>query len=166
MDLAVFVVRFGVLALLWIFVIAAVVVVRSDVFGARSAARAAGGQTARRPAANTGGRPATATQARPRRRRDARVLAVTTGPLAGTTLTLGETPVTIGRNDDCTLVVSSDDYVSSRHARLTPTSDGWVLEDLQSTNGTYLDGQRVSGPVTVRVGTPIRVGQTAFELRR
>lgn len=166
MDLAVFLVRFGVLALLWAFVIAAVVVVRSDVFGARSAARAGGGQATRRPPVRTAGRPAAATPARPRRRREARVLAVTAGPLAGTTLTLAETPVTIGRNDDCTLVISSDDYVSSRHARLTPTADGWVLEDLQSTNGTYLDNQRVSGPVTVRVGTPIRVGQTTFELRR
>lgn len=162
MELAVFVVRAAVLVALWAFVLAAVLVVRTDVFGPRN-------RTAPAPQRAKGGRPARpapAPAARPRRRRDARLLAVTQGPLAGTTLTLGEAPVTIGRADDCTLVVSSDDYVSSRHARLVPADGGWTLEDLNSTNGTYVDGERVSRPMPVRVGTPIRVGQTVLELRR
>jgi pSer/pThr/pTyr-binding forkhead associated (FHA) protein len=89
---------------------------------------------------------------------------VTAGALAGTRLTLGEAPITIGRAEDCTLVIT-DDYASARHARLVPRDAQWYLEDLGSTNGTYLDRAKVSAPTPVPLGVPIRIGRTSFELR-
>jgi pSer/pThr/pTyr-binding forkhead associated (FHA) protein len=90
---------------------------------------------------------------------------VVEGNLAGQSFPLGEAPLTIGRAPDSTLVLS-DDYVSTHHARLVPTGTAWVLEDLGSTNGTYLDRQKVSTPTPVPVGVAIRVGKTVMELRR
>jgi pSer/pThr/pTyr-binding forkhead associated (FHA) protein len=73
--------------------------------------------------------------------------------------------VTIGRGNDSTLVIT-DDYASTRHARLFPRDGQWLVEDLGSTNGTYLDRVRVSGPTPVPTGVPIRIGKTVLELRR
>ena len=89
---------------------------------------------------------------------------VLAGPLTGTKITLGEQPILIGRADDSTLVLT-DDFASSRHARLTNRGGQWYVEDLGSTNGTYLDQQRVQGPLLINPGQPIRIGQTALELR-
>jgi len=89
---------------------------------------------------------------------------VTAGPLSGTRITLGEQAILIGRADDSTLVLT-DDFASSRHARLTNRNGQWYVEDLGSTNGTYLDQQRVQGPLLVSPGQPIRIGQTVLELR-
>ena len=73
-------------------------------------------------------------------------------------------PILIGRADDSTLVLT-DDFASSRHARLTNRTGQWYVEDLGSTNGTYLDQQRVQGPLLIAPGQPIRIGQTVLELR-
>jgi len=91
-------------------------------------------------------------------------LLVTAGALAGTKITLAEAPITIGRAEDCTLVIT-DDYSSARHAKLVPRDGQWLLEDLGSTNGTYLDRAKVSGPTPVPLGVPIRIGRTSIELR-
>ena len=99
-----------------------------------------------------------------RGQRGPRTLVVTAGPLTGTKITLGDQPILIGRADDSTLVLT-DDFASSRHARLTNRGGQWYVEDLGSTNGTYLDQQRVQGPLLVNPGQPIRIGQTALELR-
>ena len=55
--------------------------------------------------------------------------------------------------------------VSGNRARLTNRGGQWYVEDLGSTNGTYLDQQRVQGPLLINPGQPIRIGQTALELR-
>jgi hypothetical protein len=144
--------RFGFLLLLWLFIYAAFRVVRADLFGGRPARVAS---VPPRAAAAVG---------RKRGQRGPRSLVVTAGPLTGTKITLGEQPILIGRADDSTLVLT-DDFASSRHARLTNRSGQWYVEDLGSTNGTYLDQQRVQGPLLVTPGTPIRIGQTALELR-
>jgi pSer/pThr/pTyr-binding forkhead associated (FHA) protein len=89
---------------------------------------------------------------------------VTAGALAGTRITLSEATITIGRAEDCTLVIT-DDYASARHAKLVPRNGQWYLEDLGSTNGTYLDRAKVSAPTSVPLGVPIRIGRTSFELR-
>ncbi|RXW53062.1 hypothetical protein CYQ74_13220, partial [Enterococcus faecium] len=68
----------------------------------------------------------------------ARYLIVTQGPLAGARITLGNQPILLGRADDSTLVLN-DDYASGHHARFVPNGDDWYLEDLGSTNGTFLD---------------------------
>ena len=59
-----------------------------------------------------------------------------------------------------------DDYTSSHHARLVLWGDQWMIQDLDSTNGTWHDGARVSAPMPISVGAPIKVGATTFELRK
>jgi pSer/pThr/pTyr-binding forkhead associated (FHA) protein len=94
-----------------------------------------------------------------------KTLTVTAGSLSGTTLELGATAITLGRAADNTLVLD-DDYASSHHARLRPYDGGWLVEDLGSTNGTFLDKAKVSAPTPVPVGVPVRIGKTALELRK
>jgi pSer/pThr/pTyr-binding forkhead associated (FHA) protein len=151
--LVVAVVKYGLLALLWAFVLLVVRAVREDL-GYRAAPSAPAPAAARAEAA-----------VKPRRRKGVpRQLVVTEGPLTGTTLALETTPITLGRGHGCTLVLA-DDYASTHHARLAPAERGWVLEDLGSTNGTYLGREKVTRPTPVPVGTPIRIGKTALELR-
>jgi pSer/pThr/pTyr-binding forkhead associated (FHA) protein len=148
--------RFGFLALLWVFIFAVVGVVRRDIFGTRGTRLVA---TPR--GIST---PVTTRPAKVKRGKTARTLVVTDGTLAGTRLTLGDTPITIGRADDSSLVLT-DDFASTRHARLWPRDGQWLVEDLGSTNGTYLDRAKVTGPTPVPLGSPIRIGRTVLELR-
>jgi pSer/pThr/pTyr-binding forkhead associated (FHA) protein len=143
--------RAGFLALLWLFVLAALRVVRSDLYSA-SGLRAL--MPGRRSKTGGGGG----------RARSARQMIVTHGALAGTRITLDSKPITMGRADDSTLVLD-DDYASTRHARLSLQGEEWYVEDLGSTNGTYLDRAKVSGPTRVPLGVPIRIGKTVIELR-
>jgi pSer/pThr/pTyr-binding forkhead associated (FHA) protein len=154
-------IRLAFLAVLWLFVIAAVGVVRTDLFGSSRASRrqqrrarqqARPPQPPKPPRSGRGGR-------------TAQQLLVTTGALAGTTVGLTDQQITIGRSSDATLVLA-DDYASTRHARLFPQDGQWIVEDLGSTNGTYLDRQKVTQPTPVPIGVPIRIGKTVLELRR
>jgi len=150
-------IRLAFLAVLWLFVIAAVGVVRTDMFG-----QALSGRQQRRQQKAQRARP----QRPPRAGRGApQRLLVTGGSLAGTSIGLTDQQITIGRAGDATLVLS-DDYASSRHARLFPQNGQWIVEDLGSTNGTYLDRQKVTQPTPVPAGVPIRIGKTVLELRR
>jgi pSer/pThr/pTyr-binding forkhead associated (FHA) protein len=158
MTAVLFLLRAVILVMLWGFVVAAIVAVRHDVFGTRRPAA----QPAARPAAP---RAARAAEPKAGRRSTARRLVVVAGDLAGQTLQLTEATITIGRADDSTLVLT-DDYASTRHARLVPQGDSWLVEDLGSTNGTYLDRQRITAPTPVPLGVPIRIGKTVLELRR
>ena len=155
-------IRLAFLAVLWLFVIAAVGVVRTDIFGTSTA-------PSRRQARKQKAR-ATPQPARPPRggrgaRSAPQQLLVTAGALAGTSLGLADQQITIGRANDATLVLN-DDYASTRHARLFPQDGQWIVEDLGSTNGTYLDRQKVTRPTPVPVGVPIRIGKTVLELRK
>ena len=141
--------RAGFLALLWLFVLAALRVVRSDLYAASGLAALPAGRRA---------------PGRAGRGRTARQLVVTSGALAGTRVTLDSRPIMLGRADDSTLVLD-DDYASTRHAKLSLQGDDWYVEDLGSTNGTYLDRAKVSGPTRVPLGVPIRIGKTVIELR-
>ena len=94
----------------------------------------------------------------------ARQLLVIQGPLTGTRISLDGRPIMIGRADDSTLVLD-DDYASTRHARISQPGDDWYVEDLGSTNGTYLDRAKVTQPTRVPLGAPIRIGKTVIELR-
>jgi pSer/pThr/pTyr-binding forkhead associated (FHA) protein len=138
--------RAGFLALLWLFVLAALRVVRSDLY------------------AVSGLRATLPPRRQVRRGRAARQLIVTHGALAGTRVSLDGRPILIGRADDSTLVLD-DDYASTRHARLSFSGGDWFVEDLGSTNGTYLDRAKVTGPTRVPPGVPIRIGKTVIELR-
>jgi pSer/pThr/pTyr-binding forkhead associated (FHA) protein len=93
-----------------------------------------------------------------------RQLVVTHGALAGTRISLDGRPIMIGRADDSTLVLD-DDYASTRHARISLRGTDWYVEDLGSTNGTYLDRAKVTAPLRVPLGAPIRIGKTVIELR-
>ena len=154
-------IRIGFLVVLWLFVIAAVGVIRTDLFGQVSQRRRRSGVV---PQPRPKPRPERA-PARPQPRAAPQQLLVTAGALAGTSLGLADQQITIGRADDATLVLS-DDYASTRHARLFPQDGQWLVEDLGSTNGTYLDRQKVTQPTPVPIGVPIRIGKTVLELRR
>ncbi|NNH73974.1 FHA domain-containing protein [Nocardia uniformis] len=146
--------RAGFLLLLWLFVWAVLRTLRSDIYaasGIRVAPSRASSGSAVLPSFRRG-------------QKGAKFLVVTQGSLAGTRITLGSQPVLIGRADDSTLVLT-DDYASTRHARLSPRGEDWYVEDLGSTNGTYLDRAKVTTPVRVPLGTPVRVGKTVIELR-
>ena len=153
-ELTLTVLRLGFIAILWVFVLAVAGVMRADLFGQRVS------QRSRTPRSSS---PKTAS---PKAKRGtARTLVVIDGALAGTPIALSEQPVTIGRAPDSTLVLD-DVYVSSRHARLFPQQGRWLLEDMGSTNGTYLDRTRINVPTIVPLGTPIRIGKTVLELRK
>ncbi|MET0673466.1 MAG: FHA domain-containing protein, partial [Microbacterium pygmaeum] len=122
----------------------------------RASATAPVTPAAARPSAATGG-PAT-TDAVSR-------IVITSGPKAGLELPLGTEPLTIGRSSESGLVIR-DDYTSSHHARLVLWGEQWMIQDLDSTNGTWHNGVRVSAPVPVVTGAPIKVGATTFELRK
>jgi pSer/pThr/pTyr-binding forkhead associated (FHA) protein len=92
-------------------------------------------------------------------------LVVTEGPLTGTVIPLNTAQVTIGRAPDSTVVIE-DDYASSRHARVYPSEGAWVVEDLGSTNGTWIDRTRITTPTVLPVGVPLRVGRTTLQLQR
>jgi hypothetical protein len=156
-ELTLTLIKLGYLAVLWLFVLSAVSVMRSDLFGPRLRQQRPGRGAAARPAP----RPAKP----PKRRKSPRKLVVTAGSLVGTTVSLGDAPVTIGRAQDSTVVLD-DDYASSRHARVFPRDGQWLVEDLGSTNGTYLDREKVTGPTPVPMGVPIRIGKTVLELRK
>lgn len=151
------IIRFGFLALMWLFLYFIFRLVRADLSGSK-------------PRSITSAPPRLAPRQPPpprpmSPRGSPRELVVTAGALVGTRVNLGSAPLLIGRADDSTVVLT-DDFASSRHARLTRRSDGeWLVEDLGSTNGTYLDRQRVAAPLHVPVGVPIRIGKTVLELR-
>ncbi|MDN5768719.1 MAG: FHA domain-containing protein [Humibacillus sp.] len=102
--------------------------------------------------------------ARRRGRHAPTTLTVTEGPLSGTSLPLRGNGILIGRNPECALVLD-DDYASGRHCRLFPGSDGWLVEDLSSTNGTFIGRDRLTSPRPVEIGTTLRIGKTVLELR-
>ncbi|MEU5691078.1 FHA domain-containing protein [Actinosynnema sp. NPDC020468] len=143
--------RAGFLVLLWLFVLAALRVVRSDLY-------AASGLRVPTPGFRKGSKGAV------KGNKAARQLVVTHGALAGTRISLDGRPILIGRADDSTLVLD-DDFASTRHARLSMRGTDWYVEDLGSTNGTYLDRAKVTAPLRVPLGSPIRIGKTVIELR-
>jgi pSer/pThr/pTyr-binding forkhead associated (FHA) protein len=161
-ELTLVLIRFAYLAILWIFVLSAISVIRSDMFGARvdtapRAERRADKQAKRK----TKSRPSPA-----RRPRGAPThVAITEGANAGETISLDAAPLLIGRGSDAAIRLD-DDYVSTRHARIASSGDQWFVEDLGSTNGTYVGSSRLTQPVAINLGTQIRIGKTTLELRK
>ncbi|MHA7285769.1 FHA domain-containing protein FhaB/FipA [Arthrobacter sp. MDT3-44] len=153
-ELTVTILRFGFLILLWILVLSTVGALRRDLLvGSRTKTGTASPHN--RPDAHEEPAPVRAA---------ARRLVVTEGPLSGTSLDLAASPVLLGRAQEATLVLE-DDYASGRHARLFPQGSRWFIEDLGSTNGTYLGGTQLTRALPVEPGVPIRIGKTVIELR-
>ena len=84
---------------------------------------------------------------------------------AGLELDLPVTGLTIGRSSGSGLQIK-DDYTSGSHAKIVRWRDQWMVQDLDSTNGTFVDGRRVTESTPLRIGSAIRIGTTTFELRR
>lgn len=175
-ELTLLLLRLGFLVLLWAFVFAIVYALRSDLFGQRARkmpepAAAAGAGTfptaaatpvaAAAPVSTPSAHraPPLAGDGTPRR------LVITSGPREGMEIDLPSEQLTIGRSSESGLVIR-DDYTSTHHARLMLWNDQWVIQDLDSTNGTFLDGSRVTLPTPVPPGSSVKIGTTSFELRR
>ena len=182
-ELTLLILRIAFLVVLWAFVFAVVVALRTDLFGQRVRRQPAPDAVgAPFPAPVAPGVPPRAAPTSPSRApsparamphsahpaataTSASRLVITSGAKEGMELPLGTQPLTIGRSGDSGLVIR-DDYTSTHHARLMLLNDSWVVQDLDSTNGTFLDGARVMIPTQVPLNTPVKIGTTSFELRR
>lgn len=157
-ELVVLGLKLGFLALLWLFILFTGNVIRTDLFGRKvSAAELAGGPA---------GAAAASTPKLSRRalKRLPTTLTVTHGAQAGVQLPLGE-GLLIGRSSDCQLRLE-DDYVSTRHARITRTPTGYAVEDLGSTNGTFVNNQRITTPTPFGTGDTLRIGRTLMSVEK
>ncbi|MFJ2551779.1 FHA domain-containing protein [Microbacterium sp. NPDC087591] len=171
-ELVLLLLRIGFLIVLWFFVFGVIYSLRADLFGVKVRKLPVEATAGGAPAA--GASPTPAPTPRPASAKPstgpatiatAKRLVITSGPKAGLELPLGTDSLTIGRSSESALVIR-DDYTSSHHARLMLRGDSWAIQDLDSTNGTFVAGQRVSGsPVALSLGTPVKVGATTFELR-
>ena len=144
-------VKVAFLIVLYLFVARAVRAVVLDVFGPRAERR--------RPRA---GRGASRPAARPSRRLPRELVLHDEG--GRRTVPLKDS-LTVGRAATCDLVVR-DTYVSNVHARIFSRDGSWWLEDLGSTNGTYVNRSRVSVPTAIGPGDQVRMGKATLELRR
>ena len=156
-PLAIQLMRFAFLALLWLVLFGMIRVIRMELrtAGAPRVPVPPKPKSKKARAAASDGRPGRGALSQ---------LIVTEGSLAGTRVALTGKPILIGRANDSTLVVT-DDYASTRHARISENNGVWYLEDLGSTNGTYVGHSKVTGPVPLEAGVVIRIGKTAMELR-
>lgn len=170
-ELTLLLLRIGFLILMWAFVFAIVYALRSDLFGTKvrrmpapanavSAASPAFAAPAAAPVATPASPAAPAAPGETARR-----LVITSGAKEGLELPLEGEQLTIGRSADSGLVIR-DDYTSTHHARLMLWDGTWMLQDLDSTNGTFLKGKKVGAPTAVPLNTPVSIGTTTFELRR
>lgn len=177
-ELTVTIIKLAFLALLWLFIISAVAVMRADLFGTRVGrardadvlvgAISGSGVSAITPAepAPNVKQPKQARQKKapkPRKGQPTQVVLVQ-GNNAGTAVRLTNETVTLGRGAECDFPIE-DEYISTRHAVFREHEGVWYAEDLGSTNGTFVDGSRIHGPTEVRIGTSVRIGKTTVELR-
>jgi hypothetical protein len=153
-EIALTVLKVLYLALIWLFIMSAVSVIRSDLFGRKVPAT--------EPEARELENPAPPRKSR-RQRGTPRLVSIAQGAQAGQSGDLSDGMVMIGRGADCHLILD-DDYVSTRHARVVNGNEGTYVEDLGSTNGTYVNGQRITAPTTVTLSDTIRIGKTILKL--
>ena len=157
-ELTLVLIRFAYLAILWIFVLSCISVIRSDMFGARVARESSGRGQSRQE------RRAKSKPAKPRKGVPTQVVIVEGGN-KGEAVSLDEAPLLIGRGNDAAIRLD-DDYVSTRHARIANSGEQWFVEDLGSTNGTYVGTSRITQPTALQLGTQVRIGKTILELRK
>ncbi len=160
-ELTLVLIRLAYLAILWIFVLSAISVIRSDMFGARVARE--GTRRDERRAAKAAAK-ARSKPTKPRRGAPTAV-AIVEGGNKGEVIPLDQAPLLIGRGNDAAIRLD-DDYVSTRHARIGSSGDQWYVEDLGSTNGTYVGSSRISQPTAISLGSQIRIGKSILELRK
>ena len=155
-EIALTVIKVLFLALLWVFIASAVSVIRSDLFGRTV-------PLPNQPGAQELEQPPPPPKKTKRTRGAPRVLTITQGSQAGQSANLADGVILIGRGADAQLNLD-DDYVSTRHARVVSGDNGIYVEDLGSTNGSYVNGQRITGPTTITLSDTIRIGRTTMKL--
>lgn len=153
-DLVLLILKYVFLAILWIFVARAVRAVLIELRPAKAAAPARGAPVPTRPPPR---------KAKGKAPSKAVVIEGTT--LKGKTFSLGN-ELTIGRSDQCQVHVEGDTYVSSVHARIFSRDGSYMVEDLGSTNGTYLNRRRITAPAELQRGDRVKVGKTVLEMRK
>jgi len=142
-DLVVTLLRFGFLALLWFTVIRLFLWLRSDYSGTPKVG-----------------------VIKPRKTKlEPRELVVVEGPAAGARLVVEKRPITVGRASICDFTLD-DDFISSRHLRISQQDNGYLVEDLGSTNGTWVEGERLSEPVLIKPGVRIKMGRNTMTIRK
>jgi pSer/pThr/pTyr-binding forkhead associated (FHA) protein len=154
-EIALTVIKVLFLALLWLFILSAVSVIRSDLFGRTVRSEDDAPQQLESPPPPP--------RRRGRQRGEPRALTITQGAQAGETATFVDNVILIGRGADCQLILE-DDYVSTRHARVVNGAEGVYAEDLGSTNGTYVNNQRITAPTTIGLADTVRIGKTILNL--
>lgn len=182
-ELTLLALQIGFLLLLWVFIFAIVYALRSDLFGQRvrklqpdaaAAAPVAASAFPSSPAATAPAPPtapvshsagSSAGNGELASTENATRLVITSGAKAGAEFPLGHDEITIGRSSDSAIIIR-DDYTSTHHARLMLWNGRWMIQDLDSTNGTFLNGSRVTVPTPIPLGATVKVGATTFELRR
>jgi hypothetical protein len=155
-EIALLIIKVVFLALLWLFILSAVSVIRSDLFG--KTVRASD-----QPQPQELETPPPPPRKAKRPRGQPRVFTISQGNQAGLSADLAGGVIMIGRSADCQLILD-DDYVSTRHARVVGTPTGIYIEDLGSTNGTYVNGQRITAPTTITLADTVRIGKTMLRL--
>ena len=155
-EIALLIIKVVFLALLWLFILSAVSVIRSDLFG--KTVRASD-----QPQPQELETPPPPPKKAKRQRGQPRVFMITQGSQAGLSADLAGGVIMIGRGADCQLILD-DDYVSTRHARVVGSPSGIYVEDLGSTNGTYVNGQRITAPTTITLSDTVRIGKTMLRL--
>jgi pSer/pThr/pTyr-binding forkhead associated (FHA) protein len=155
-EIAVTVIKVLFLALLWLFILSAVSVIRTDLFGRTV-------PTADQPQPQELESPPPPSRKVKRQRGQPHNLVITQGNQTGESAGLADGLILIGRGADCQLILD-DDYVSTRHARVVSNENGIYAEDLGSTNGTYVNGQRITAPTTITMSDTVRIGKTMMKL--
>ena len=155
-EIALLIIKVVFLALLWLFILSVVSVIRSDLFGRTVRA-------SDQPLPQELETPPPPSGKVKRQRGQPRVFTISQGRQAGLTADLGSGVIMIGRGADSQLILD-DDYVSTRHARVVGAPNGIYIEDLGSTNGTYVNGQRISAPTTITLADTVRIGKTMLRL--
>ncbi len=110
---------------------------------------------------------ASALLAQPIARELGRLVVVESSTLAeGDVYSIDSNALTVGRGGDNDLPLERDEYASSRHARFEPRRDGVYIEDVGSTNGTYVNGIRLSGDRRLAPGDVVRIGETDLRFEK
>lgn len=156
-ELAFTVFRLGFLICLWLLVFGAVAILRKDIYGTVVTPRGKGRRGGKDRRAERHAESVVASMVQPKN------LLITGGPLTGTIIPLGTAVITIGRSPSSTLVID-DPYASSRHATISNHDGDWIIEDAGSTNGSFVDEERLIEPVRLAPGVTVRIGQTTFQL--